>query len=323
MDLTYWDPNTGKNVDVTAATPMPVAAVGGGTKQASNVLNVEGEETVLALEGRRTVVVHCQDPSGSFTGTLVPYISFDGTTWGSAWLVNSFYQDAASSLAYVSPSDFYTLLVPPWAHSVKIACEGYGGGSATVTLIATYEAGISWTFGLENGMMTGTNNATRTVAGQGSCQNPANEASSPFVAGAERRATNPSAYTDGDVGRLISDLLGRLVTLPYSVPELTLSGKTADITGTGNTAVIAAQGAGKRIYVTHLAVRNSHASVGTWVNLKDGSTTIWTDYAGPNGGGFAYPLPAPLRGTANTALNVACETTGANVRCSAGGYQGV
>lgn len=57
------------------------------------------------------------------------------------------------------------------------------------------------------------------------------------------------------------------------------------------------------------------------MNLKDGTTTIWTDYAAPNGGGFAYPLVLPLRGTANTALNVQCETPGANVRAAVVGFK--
>lgn len=133
----------------------------------------------------------------------------------------------------------------------------------------------------------------------------------------------PAAVANGDVARLLTDLVGKLITLPYANPENFVAGKTADITGTSDTAVIAAQGAGVRIYVTHIIVTNSHATVGTFVLVKDGSTEIYNGYAAAAGGGFALTLPVPLRLTANTALNVACATTGANVRASASGYKGV
>ena len=108
---------------------------------------------------------------------------------------------------------------------------------------------------------------------------------------------------------------------PYAQPADFIAGATSDITGTSNTSVIAAQGASVRIYVTQLLVTNSHATVGTFVDIKDGTTTIYTGYAAAVGGGFSLTLPVPLRLTANTALNAACATAGANVRVSASGYK--
>lgn len=99
-----------------------------------------------------------------------------------------------------------------------------------------------------------------------------------------------------------------------------VDGVTADITGTSNTSVIAAQGGSNRTYLTHIHVQNSHATVSTWVNIKDGTTTRYTIYAPATGGGASISLPKPLRGTANTAWQAACETSGANVRVSASGY---
>jgi hypothetical protein len=108
--------------------------------------------------------------------------------------------------------------------------------------------------------------------------------------------------------------------MPYSVPERSVSGVTASMTGTGNTSVIAAPGAGLRNYITQILVTNGHATVGTYVNIKDGTTTIYSGYARQAGGGFALTLAKPLRLTANTALQAANETTGSDVRVSASGF---
>lgn len=132
----------------------------------------------------------------------------------------------------------------------------------------------------------------------------------------------PAAVANGDVARMLTDLAGKLITLPYANPENFVAGKTAAITDTTRTQVIAAQGAGVRLYITHVIVTNSHATVGTYVKIEDGSTEIYGGYAAPAGGGFAITLPVPLRLTANAALNVSCGTTGANVYASASGYKG-
>jgi hypothetical protein len=158
---------------------------------------------------------------------------------------------------------------------------------------------------------------------QGTVAHDSPAANNPVLNAGYAVNAEPAAVANADVARLLTDLVGKLIVLPYSNPENFLAGKTSDITGTSDTAVIAAQGAGVRLYITQIVVVNSHATVGTWINVKDGATTIYTAYAAPAGGGFALTLNVPLRLTANTALNVACETTGSNVRASASGYKGV
>lgn len=100
-----------------------------------------------------------------------------------------------------------------------------------------------------------------------------------------------------------------------------LSGTTAAITDTTRTAIIAAQAAGVKIYVTTIAVTNS-GSVGTFVKIENGETTLFQAYADAYGGGFVVHFPVPLVTTAATALNASCVTTGANVIANAVGYKG-
>ena len=112
------------------------------------------------------------------------------------------------------------------------------------------------------------------------------------------------------------------VVTPHALASAFVSGATASITDTTNTSVIAAD-ATLRIYVTSLLVTNSHATVGTFVNITDGSggAVLWTGYAAAVGGGFACTFPTPIKTTAATALFCVCVTTGASVRVCAAGYK--
>lgn len=147
-------------------------------------------------------------------------------------------------------------------------------------------------------------------------------AGNPLLQGLEGRSTAPTAVDSGDVVRALASLLGKQVVYPYAIPAETwqYAGPTGGITDTADDAIQAAGGAGVRHYVTSLTVVNSHATVSTEVVVKDGSTVIHRGYAAAAGGGYALTFPTPLRGTAATALNVACITTGSATVVSASGY---
>lgn len=104
----------------------------------------------------------------------------------------------------------------------------------------------------------------------------------------------------------------------YPCPNLPVSGSTSNITGTSDTAVIAAPGASLYLYITSVNVSNSSANA-VWVNIKDGATTKRTVYLGA-GLTIALEFPTPLKLTVNTALNVASETGVTAIRASATGY---
>lgn len=113
-----------------------------------------------------------------------------------------------------------------------------------------------------------------------------------------------------------------LPIIPFTLPANFIKGATAAITDTTRTAVIAAQGEGVKIYVTHILVTNGDADTDTLVTIEDGSTAMYSGWAAKAGGGFSITLPVPLVGSANTALNATCGTTGATVYVSASGYKG-
>lgn len=115
------------------------------------------------------------------------------------------------------------------------------------------------------------------------------------------------------------DDLAKTIVMPYAPMINQVQGVTAAITGTTDTAVIAAPGASVRNYITSLEVVNSSGTA-TVVAIKDGSTIIAYIYAPANGYNDAQ-FPTPLKLSANAALNVACLTTAANVFVSAQGFK--
>lgn len=155
----------------------------------------------------------------------------------------------------------------------------------------------------------------------GDVANDAVDSGNPVKIGGKALSANPAAVTSGDRVNALYDLQGRQI-VAQTLPEALVRGVSAAMTGTADTQVIAAQGAGIRIYLTHFVVFNSAGAVATQVNIKDGTTTIYSVYVSAAGGQISITLPVPLRLTANTALNAACVTTASNTIVSASGFIG-
>lgn len=113
--------------------------------------------------------------------------------------------------------------------------------------------------------------------------------------------------------------------IPRLDPANFVSGLTSAMTGTTSTSLLSAPGSGLYNYITEIAVSNSHGTVGTDIELQDGSggTTFWVLPAAAVYGGSVIHFDPPLKQpTSNTALYVKNTTTGASTRVSANGYKG-
>jgi hypothetical protein len=138
----------------------------------------------------------------------------------------------------------------------------------------------------------------------------------------------PTATTNGNNARAITDLVGKLIVLPYANPENFGVGQvTSAMTATTSTALtgMGAPGAALRWYVTACTVSNSHATVGTMINLQDGSggATIWQFPAAPAYGGATTTFPTAIRQpTLNNGIFAVNATTGSNTFVSCTGYKG-
>lgn len=149
-----------------------------------------------------------------------------------------------------------------------------------------------------------------------------------MMAGAVRRdAPASSAGTDGDNATLNTDAAGRLWVTSGPAPAATWSYPAAagGLVNTTGVTVKAAAGAGVRNYVTAIQCINSHQTTGTEIAIRDGAsgTVLWRGWAQAAGGGFSAPFAVPLRGTANTLLEIAEVTTTATagVLCNLQGYE--
>lgn len=132
-----------------------------------------------------------------------------------------------------------------------------------------------------------------------------------------------SAVTNGQLQSMVTDLVGKLIVLPYANPENFVMGTTAAVTDTTSTSVIASAGGSLRNYITQCTGTNSSATTGTFIKILDGASIIYEAYAGISGGGFVAVFPTPLKGTAATAVNAQAVTTGTNFIVSCSGYKGL
>ncbi len=98
---------------------------------------------------------------------------------------------------------------------------------------------------------------------------------------------------------------------------------TGGITTSAATAMMAAGGAGVRNYLHGIQFKNTSATASEIVVL-DGATVIWRAHVSASMTiGDSGKFDPPLRGTANTALNVQLLTAGTATIVSAHGSQGV
>ena len=143
-----------------------------------------------------------------------------------------------------------------------------------------------------------------------------------MLQGLESRTTEPTAVGNGDAVRAMGTSLGKQVNYPYAIPAKQWTyASSAAVTDTADDAAKAAAGAGIRNYVTGIQVFNGHDTTATEVVIKDGATVIWRGWAEQAGGGASARFDPPLRGTANTAVNVANITTSSSTYFNLQGFE--
>lgn len=125
--------------------------------------------------------------------------------------------------------------------------------------------------------------------------------------------TDPTA--SGSQIALSKGLLANTAPIPYASYT---DGQTAALTNTTAADVIAAPTGGARLVVTGVSITNAHASVGTGVEIRDGTDIIMVIPAAANFGGAVIAMGYPL--TADTALTARCTVTGSSVTVSATAY---
>jgi hypothetical protein len=245
--------------------------------------------------------------NGTFTITVIDANSFDlvGSTFSGAYL-NTGWASVSRNLAPASSTDVKVqfVTIADYAELTTEITAGRGQSVAGQGLGVNVLSNVAPTLTAVGGQARNTNGALPVLVATG-------------------LAANPTAVTTGRGIDLLATLIGALVNKPFSIPEADwqYAGAAGGITGTADVVLKAAAAAGIRNYVTSIDLRNAHATVATEVVIKDGATVIWRQLLPA---AMASPVditfPTPLRGTAATAVNFACLTTGAQVYVNAQGY---
>lgn len=190
--------------------------------------------------------------------------------------------------------------------------------SGTVTTVSTVTSVTAVA-----GMPTGAS----ATAVQGTVAHDSAAAQNPVQVGGMAVSALPAAVANADMAHLITDLLGRLITLPYAPAADTISGCSVALTDTTATNVVATDsGAGLKWYVTDILVTNSHATVGTLVTIQDDEgtpTVLWQGFAAALGGGFSCHFVTPIPTAANAHIHAVNGTTGSSTYICVSAFKAV
>lgn len=143
------------------------------------------------------------------------------------------------------------------------------------------------------------------------------------AAGGLARTSDPSAATNGNMVGWTTDKAGKQIHLPYSIPELFVTG-AASATGTGATTIISAGAAGIKNYITSVQCgRDDAGTTAIRVTFNDAASTPLVLPNTGGGGGNNVTFPVPIATAAATAFQFTSSAGTTTVRCNAQGYQGV
>lgn len=272
------------------------------------------------------VVMHCTGTFSTVNCTFEGSID-GGTTWFAIQAVRTNANTIELTTGNLSAAPAYAWELSVNAlTNVRVRATAYTSGTQTWRFILGSYA-TEPIPAIQTHAVTGSGNFATTMAANATTT-PAKAADSAYAAtntgipalGIRYETNNASPVSAAnDYSFMQVDDMGKLVTSPHAPPVNQRQGITAAMTGTGDTAVLAAAGASIRNYVTGIHVVNTHATVGTEVQIKDGSTVIDRFFV-PALSERDRVYPVPLRGTANTALNAANVTTGSNTYVQAVGF---
>ena len=287
--------------DVSSSNPLTVSTPDGltvsGTATSAEVL------FTTSMLNYESITVQV---TSAGTGCTITYeTSCDSVTWVSS---------AGVSLTNLgsSPAAYTSTTVGQFQFSrrslyFRARVSTYGSGTVSVVAV------LSKTPFVQLGLL---------YVGGGASPEGGGIGTSPIVIGLECRTSSKTSVANSTLVRPIATVDGRLITRLNSIPEneWQYAAASGGITNTTDVVLQAAAGSGIKNYLTGLSVANASATASEVV-VKDGSTVIWRMYLAANAPIQSIKFVTPLQSTANTALNVACITTGTQTYVNAQGYK--
>lgn len=289
--------------------------VSSGSLAVTNAGTFVTQENGAALTSLQLIdnIVFTEDAAASSGDSGVPVLTVRQDTIASSTSADGDYQSAKTN----SVGALYTSLSHLGANAVSTGNGTAGTGVQRVAICSDNTA-----FSVNATLQASTN--TQEVVGDAA--HDAAIAGNPLRIAGRAITADYTSVASGDTADLVTTLNGHLVVQPYSIPELSWSYAAASggITNTTGVTAKTAAGAGIRNYITGVDVVNGHATVSTDVQIRDGAsgTVLWRGFAQAAGGGVSRIFDPPLRGGANTLVEVACGTTGTATYFNLTGYTG-
>lgn len=298
---------------VSSSNPLPVAqpdglAVSGTVTGVLANQATSGIATVLFTTSMLNYESITVQVTSAGSGCIVTYeASEDGVNWQTTSGLTT--SNVGSSANATTSSTTVILQFPRKASIFRARVSTYGSGS-TVSVVGTLSK-------------TPVAQIALVYIGGGLSFEGGGSGTNPLAIGLEGRTSSKSSVTSGTLVRPISTVDGRQVIRLNSIPEneWVYAAASGGITNTSDVVLQAAAGAGIKNYLTGLSVANASATASEVVIKDGGSTVIWRMYLAANAPIQSIKFVTPLQSTANTALNVACITTGTQTYVNAQGYK--
>ncbi len=199
-------------------------------------------------------------------------------------------------------------------------------GTTSETPIGCYN-GSATTTAAHVGIVSCTSTGAINVQSIGLSQGATAAGTTMGAVGGQAVNAEETALTNGQISRIITDLVGRQINFPFANKENLVQGTALATASTSPVSLIGVPGSSLFIYITHVSCTNSGVT-GTTVTFENGSggSTQYENYAAANGGGFVVDFPTPIGGvnnmTANTALYFQAGSSTSSLICNAAGFKG-
>lgn len=248
------------------------------------------------------------------TGCTITYEqSEDGLTWSLATGISV--SSTGSSVNASTTTVAGTLQFARKATLFRARVSVYSSGTVSILGMLTQVPVMTL------GAVTITGTVLTTAAGYNSEGVTATGA--PVMQACESRTSSKTSIPNAAAVRPIATVDGRQISRANSIPEneWQTAAASGGITNTADNVLQAASGAGIKNYLIGLSLANPSATASEVV-VKDGaSTVIWRGYLPALAPLTHFTFHTPLQSSANTALNVACITTGTQTYVNAQGYK--
>jgi len=279
--------------------------------------------TLLQVDCRRYRSFDIHAISIGTTGVVTPQQSLDGgTTWATIAVTNL--NTGAATITLASGAS-HRVIVGGGLFRLQLT-TATTAGTTTIAMSASQVANPFTPNNLPinlvqiSGAANSSGGATGGLGVGGFVAHSAGTSGNPVQIGGVVSTALETSLVASDMSRALMTTAQQLVTKQYGTAENDWR-YTGVLTTTTAAALKAAGAASIRNNLTDFQYQNTSA-VATTVLIRDNVTTIAQFHAPAN---MALPaciqFSTPIRGTAATALNVVCGTTGANVLVNAAGFQ--